>query len=125
MPLRLPLTTIRFFHEAFEAANDHRPAADLEQLDDHHQPIARHDAAAELDFFQAAEADDFGPQEVIFLHKVAGQLGGDFTDDDAGHQRGLGHVAANPEFIERHILVAGANLRAVSTWQIAVNCSIS
>ena len=79
-------------------------------MHDHYQPVPGKHPAAKLHFFQSAEADNLGPQQIVLLHKVAGQLRRHFANDHARHQWGLWHVPAHPKFLEGDVFIAGANL---------------
>src|SRR5262245_45175595 len=53
--------------EALEAADDHRFAAHSDQLADDYEPVAGADDVAKTDFFQAAQAEQVGAQQVVLL----------------------------------------------------------
>ena len=81
-------------------------AVDAAGLRDQDQPIAGADLAPEADVLHPAEADDAPFGQVDHVAIIAGELGGGLADQDAGHERIVGHVAADPELVGLDVLIA-------------------
>ena len=74
-------------------------AVDPDRLRDEHEPVAGPDLAAEADVLHAAEADEARLVQLDGVAVVARELRGRLAHQDAGHQRIVGHVAADPELV--------------------------
>src|SRR5262245_50370823 len=75
-----------------------------------HQPVTGSHWLAKLDGIQPAEPDEISV-EYFLRHQVIGaQLRGRLAHHHARHQWVAGHVAANPELVRAHVLVADGDL---------------
>ena len=79
---------------------------DPDRLGDEDEPVAGPDLAAEADVLHAAEADEAVLDELDVVAVIARELRGGLADQDARHQRVVGHVAADPELVGLDVLVA-------------------
>ena len=83
------------------AVEDRMPSVQASALlADQDEPVARPDLAAKPDVLHAPECDESTSSvEMDLLAEEAGELRGGLADHDAGHQRIVGHVAANPKLV--------------------------
>ena len=74
-------------------------------LSNDHQAVARPDLAPKPNVLHPAEAEEPLVGDPIQVTVEATNLGGRLADQDARHQRIVGHVAADPELVPANVLV--------------------
>ena len=81
------------------AVEDRLAAMEPERLGDQHEPVAGPDLATEPHVLHAAKGDEIPRCGAGSGGKEARELRGRLADQDARHQRIVGHVAADPELV--------------------------